>query len=169
MVNILKSRYAGRAGPSVTLIAPPTQWMQVAHPPTKRQRFEPKEGMSDKTSWGVMDHSEFNPNGWAVLAHMSLGGEASVRLPGETQDVCRIKLVEGNDERIKLDIADLKRTNRMQVTLFHSETKEITANGTASTSATVGRGRAGLPDPSKGIPSTCTEGRGSCRAAASST
>jgi len=98
----------------------------------KRQRFKPQEGMADKTSWGVLDKpSEFNPNGWTVMAHMSLGGVAAVRLPGETQDVCRIKLAEGSDDRIKLDVEDLKRNNVMRIMLSRDESTEITVNGTA--------------------------------------
>jgi serine/threonine protein kinase len=97
---------------------------------SKRQRFEPTDGMADKTSWEVDDKpSEWNPNGWAIIAHMTLGGVAQARLPGQTEDFCRIKLTAGNDQAVTLDIDDLKANNSMTITLERDHWTDLVVNG----------------------------------------
>ena len=97
---------------------------------SKRQRFEPKEGMADKTSWGVYDKpSEWNSDGWAIVTRMTLGGVAQARLPGENDDFCRIKLTGGNDDEVTLDVEDLKANNNMTVTLRRDQSAGLRVNG----------------------------------------
>jgi serine/threonine protein kinase/signal peptidase I len=107
----------------------------------KRQRFEPTSGMGDKTSWGVENHSKFNPDGWAVIAKMTLGGVARITpgmLDGKIEaptaqspktDVCRIKLVDGNDDRMTLDVNDLKWNKDITVVLDRDQRADLTING----------------------------------------
>jgi len=96
---------------------------------TKRQRFVPQAGMADKTSWSVLDKpSDLNPSGWAVTAHMSLGGVALVRLPGEEEDFCRIKLADGNDDQITLRIEGIGEKNVLTVRLLRDQRAEILMN-----------------------------------------
>ncbi len=97
---------------------------------SRRQRFEPTKGMADKTSWSVLDKpSEFNPNGWTIMAHISLGGVVPARLPGESQDFCRIKLLDGDDDRITLQIDEFKDKNVLILNLNRGQDTEITVNG----------------------------------------
>ncbi len=105
----------------------------------KRQRFVPTPGMEDKTSWGVENHSEFNPNGWAVLANMALGGVARITpgmLDGKSSvdqsldnDLCHIKLVDGDDDRVTLDVDDLKWDKHITVKLDRDQWADLTVNG----------------------------------------
>ena len=97
---------------------------------TKRQRFEPKQGMENKSSWGVVPKpSDLNSNGWAGIAYMSLGGVAPITLPGEAEPVCKLKLTKGNDDQITLEIEDLKQNNTLTVTLGRDQPAEILVNG----------------------------------------
>jgi len=108
---------------------------------SKRQRFEPMEGMADKTSWGVENNSQFNTNGWAVMANMTLGGVARIQqwmIEGKSNgpasqpfedDVCHIKLVTGNDDEVTLNVDDLKANNNMTITLKRDESTELLING----------------------------------------
>jgi tRNA A-37 threonylcarbamoyl transferase component Bud32 len=97
---------------------------------SKRQRFEPTEGMADKTSWEVHDKpSIYNPNGWAIVTRMTLGGEARARLPGENDDFCRIKLTDGNDDQVTLDVDDLKANNSVTITLKRDQWTQLRVNG----------------------------------------
>ena len=97
---------------------------------SKRQRFEPKPGMADKTFWTVMSKpSVFNPEGWAIMAHLSLSGIVPARLPGETNDFCRIKMTDGNDTQITLQIEDLSAKSVLTVTLNRDGRAEILVDG----------------------------------------
>src|SRR5436309_26348 len=97
---------------------------------TKRQRFEPKQGMENKSSWGVVPKPpDLNSNGWAGIAYMSLGGVAPITIPGEAEPVCKLKLTKGNDDQITLDIEDLKQKNTLTVTLGRDQPAEILVNG----------------------------------------
>jgi serine/threonine protein kinase len=133
-ILIAGQRQSSRTVNSLVQNAEPSQ--------SKRQRFEPKEGMADKTSWGVEDKSIFNSNGWAITAHMSLGGVARIQpwmingrsagqtsLPGENDDICRIKLAAGNDDEVTLKVEDLKATNTMTITLNRDQWAELLVNG----------------------------------------
>jgi tRNA A-37 threonylcarbamoyl transferase component Bud32 len=106
----------------------PAQNVQAAQ--SKRQRFEPTEGMADKTSWGVYDKSsEWNPDGWAIVTHMSLGGVALANMPGENDDFCHIKLAAGNDDEVTLNVEDLKAANTMTMTLKRDQWEKLNVNG----------------------------------------
>src|SRR5262249_44588877 len=107
---------------------------------SKRQRFEPTGGMAEKTSWGVENHSQFNPDGWAVLANMTMGGVARITpdmlngISGTTgqspaNDICRIKLVDGSDNRVTLDVDDLKWNKDITVKLDRDQWADLTVNG----------------------------------------
>ncbi|MDD5349575.1 MAG: protein kinase [Chthoniobacteraceae bacterium] len=97
---------------------------------SKRQRFEPKAGMEDKANWSVEDKpSIFNPIGWASMMRLTLGGKASVRMPGDTEDTCRIKLIDGDDDKIRLNIEDVKKKNVLTLTLNRNQDAEILVNG----------------------------------------
>ncbi|MEO7297938.1 MAG: WD40 repeat domain-containing serine/threonine protein kinase, partial [Verrucomicrobiota bacterium] len=99
-------------------------------PQSKRQRFVPQKGSADKTSWSVMDQpSELNPKGWAIMAHMTLGGVVPARMPGKTNDFCRIKMTEGNDDSITLQIDDLSQKSTVTVTLNRDQHAEILVDG----------------------------------------
>jgi len=102
----------------------------AGNPFVKRQRFEPKAGMAEKTNWGVIDKpSTLNPEGWTIMAHMSLGGVVPARLPGETKEFCRIKMLDGNDDQITLQVEDVANRNAMTVALNRDQYVEITVNG----------------------------------------
>jgi serine/threonine protein kinase/signal peptidase I len=110
-------------------------------PQSIRQRFNPTPGIADKTSWGVENHSQFNPDGWAVLANMTLGGAVRIvpgMLEGKTEapanqspanDVCRIKLVDGNDDQVTLDVDDRKWNKDITVKLNRDQWADLTVNG----------------------------------------
>jgi tRNA A-37 threonylcarbamoyl transferase component Bud32 len=97
---------------------------------SKRQRFEPVTGLADKTNWGIYDKpSIWNPDGWAIVARMTLGGVVNAQLPGESNDFCRIKLAAGNDDAITVKIEDLKNNSTMTLTLNRDQLAELTING----------------------------------------
>jgi len=60
---------------------------------------------------------------------MSLGGVARVRLPGENDDVCQIKLAEGNDDDATLNIEDFNAKNNMTIKLKRDQWAELLVNG----------------------------------------
>ncbi|MDQ6632590.1 MAG: hypothetical protein M3Y82_12695 [Verrucomicrobiota bacterium] len=63
------------------------------------------------------------------MAHLTLGGVAHLRLPGETEDFCRMKLVKGNDNQITLEIEDLREKNLLTVPLGRDQPAELLVNG----------------------------------------
>jgi hypothetical protein len=73
--------------------------------------------------------SALNPNGWAIMAHVALGGVVPARLPGETNDFCRIKMTEGNDDQITLNIEDLKGKSVLKTPLSRDQHAEVLVNG----------------------------------------
>lgn len=96
---------------------------------SKRQRFEPKAGMEEKANWSVEDKpSIFNPIGWASMIRLTLGGKASIRMPGDTEDTCRIKLIDGDDDKIRLNIEDVKKKNVLTLSLNRNQDAEILVN-----------------------------------------
>gem|GEM_PF-1902642 len=102
-----------------------------SHPTSKRRRFVPKEGMADKTSWGLeTEPSEINPPGcWTVRAWMALGGVVTASAPNEERVFCEIKLVSGDDDKITLHIKNPEEKNTMTVTLNRDYPVEISING----------------------------------------
>jgi hypothetical protein len=96
----------------------------------KRQRFEPRPGIENQTSWAVLDKPSFlNPHGWAVKAQMTLGGVARIELPGETGRRCEITLVEGNDDSITVRIVDSARKTSMMLSLLRDRFGQVTVDG----------------------------------------
>jgi hypothetical protein len=73
--------------------------------------------------------SDLNPNGWAIMAHMALGGVVPARMPGGTNDFCRIEMTDGNDDWIKLKIEDLTEKSVLNVTLNRDQNAEILVDG----------------------------------------
>ena len=97
---------------------------------SKRQRFESKPGMAERTSWTVLDKpSVFNPKGWAIMARMTVGGVVPARRPGETNDFCRIQMTDGNDDEITLKIEDVSAKSVLTVKLNRDEHAEILVDG----------------------------------------
>jgi len=97
---------------------------------SKRQRFDPKSGMAQRTSWTVLDQpSVFNPKGWAIMARMTVGGVVPARRPGETNDFCRIIMPEGNDDEITLKIEDISAKSVLTVKLNRDDHAEILVDG----------------------------------------
>lgn len=128
------------SGDNISLPLPPMTALATAAPAgSKRQRFVPVKGMEEKTTWGVENHSEFNTNGWAVLANMTLGGMVHVQpwmlagQPAPAQqspdaDLCRIKLVNGDDHAITLSVEDIIGKNTMTIHLYRDQPTDITIN-----------------------------------------
>jgi hypothetical protein len=97
---------------------------------SKRQSFTPTEGMAKDTSWTVFDKPSFlNPKGWALMSRMTLGGEAVVQLPGEKEPRCRIRLVEGSDNAIKVLVQDAGRNTDMILSMARDQSAEVTVEG----------------------------------------
>jgi serine/threonine protein kinase len=98
---------------------------------SKRQRFVPEEGMGNKTSWSVWDKPSFlNPDGWAFMTRLTLGGTAWLWFPGDAERSANITLVKGDDDAITIRIEDLRRNSTMTLTLPRGKPGEITIDGT---------------------------------------
>ncbi|HBJ83801.1 MAG TPA: hypothetical protein DDZ88_08030 [Verrucomicrobiales bacterium] len=96
---------------------------------SKPQHFVPKEGQADRTHWTVMDKpSALNPEGWVVMAHMSLGGKARFILPGET-NLCHLTLLKGDDNAVTIQIRDEARNQTMTFDLVRDHPAQMTFNG----------------------------------------
>ena len=97
----------------------------------KRQRFEPKDGMAGKSSWGLETKpSDLNPEGgWTIMAHMAIGGVVPVTLPDETKPSCSIKLEKGDDDQITLDIHDVTKNDVVVMKVNRDQMAEFTING----------------------------------------
>jgi tRNA A-37 threonylcarbamoyl transferase component Bud32 len=97
---------------------------------SKRERFEPREGMASQTSWSVHNKpSAINPNGWAVMARMTLGGEAPVRLRGHDAELFRITLIEGNDNQITVGLREPARPATVTLKVRRDQPEEFTIDG----------------------------------------
>jgi tRNA A-37 threonylcarbamoyl transferase component Bud32 len=97
---------------------------------SKRQRFVPKGDMARDTSWSVLDKpSALNPHGWAIMGHVALGGVVPARMPGEKEDFCRIKMVEGNDDQITLRIEVMKEKSVLTIKLLRDQSAELLVDG----------------------------------------
>lgn len=95
----------------------------------KRQRFEPVTGVAGKSSWGVLEKpSDLNPDGWAVMAHLAVGDEAKITLPGENS-LCRITLLDGDDAAVTVRIRDEAKTTTMSLKLGRDQPGQIAIDG----------------------------------------
>ena len=125
-VEYERTKAALAAPPGATTATQPA----AGNPFVKRLRFEPQADMAEKTNWSVMDKpSIFNREGWAIVANMAVGGVVPARLPGETKEFCRIKMVDGNDDQITLQVEDVAKGNTMTVRINRDQYAEITVNG----------------------------------------
>ena len=103
---------------------------QAPQQQNKRQRFTPDRSRASETSWSVMDQpSTLNPEGWAIMAHIALDGVVPARMPGETVDFCRIKMVEGSDEGITLRIENVKEKTVLTLKLMRDQPAELLIDG----------------------------------------
>ncbi|MDB6027339.1 MAG: Methicillin resistance mecR1 protein, partial [Verrucomicrobiales bacterium] len=106
------------------------QKSQNAANQSKRQRFVPQKGTALETSWSIMDQpSALNPHGWAIMTHMTLGGVVPARMPGKTEDFCRIKMTEGTDDQITLRIESVKEKTVLTIKLMRDQTAELLIDG----------------------------------------
>ena len=97
---------------------------------SKRQRFEPVEGQAGKTSWAVFQPpSLFSKTDWAVMARMTIGGEARIKLPGDQQPRCMIKLLKGSDEAIAVQVQDAAKKSKTIVSIARDQSAEVTVDG----------------------------------------
>lgn len=97
---------------------------------SKRLQFEPRAGMANETSWSVHPKPSFlNSNGWAVMARMTLGGVARIKLPGDAGYRCDITLLKGDDDGITVRIDDQERGTTMTLPLRRDQPGEITLDG----------------------------------------
>lgn len=96
---------------------------------SKRRRFVGKAGMEEKSNWGVMEGpSPINPDGWGVIAHLTLGGTARPILPGEEESVL-LKLLTGDEDAIVIEVRDEVRGSTMTFDLVRDRPAEMTLNG----------------------------------------
>jgi serine/threonine protein kinase len=96
---------------------------------SKRMRFEPRAGTDNLTNWGVYDKpSEWNPNGWAIVARMTMGGIVNAQLPDADKPFCRITLTGGNDDAVTLKVDDLVWKNTMLLNLPRDRPADLTLN-----------------------------------------
>ncbi|MGV3485094.1 MAG: protein kinase domain-containing protein [Planctomycetaceae bacterium] len=96
---------------------------------SQRQRFAPVVGQADKTSWTVISPPSFlSDTGWAVIARMTIGGEARIQLPEDTQPRCIIKLVEGDDQAITVQVQDAAKRSKTIVRIARDQSAEVTVD-----------------------------------------
>ena len=108
----------------------PTQPSKSEAAQSKRQRFVRNPVLAVKSSWGVIARpSQLNPKGWAIMTHLTLGSVVPARMPGATNDFCRIEMTDGNDDWIKLKIEDLTQKSVLNVTLNRDQNAEILVDG----------------------------------------
>lgn len=97
---------------------------------SKRQRFEPVEGQADKTNWTVIPPpSFFSKTNWAVMARMTIDGEARIQLPEDKQPRCIIKLLKGSDEAITVQVQDAAKKSKTIVRIARDQSAEVTVDG----------------------------------------
>ncbi|HUE71775.1 MAG TPA: serine/threonine-protein kinase [Pirellulaceae bacterium] len=97
---------------------------------SKRQRFEPVEGQPEKTSWAVFaPPSLFSKTDWVVMARMTIGGEARIRLTEDKQPRCVIKLLKGSDEAITVQVQDAAKKSKTIVSIARDQSAEVTVDG----------------------------------------
>lgn len=96
---------------------------------SKRQRFAPLEGQADRTSWTVIPPpSFFSKSNWAVMARMTIDGEARIQLPEDTQPRCIIKLVKGDDQAITVQVQDAAKMSKTIVRIARDQSAEVTVD-----------------------------------------
>jgi serine/threonine protein kinase len=96
---------------------------------SKRQRFVLRGGMKEQTKWSVWHKpSSFNPDGWAVTAQMTMGGEADVTLPGANSH-CRVTLLTGDDAAVTIQVRDEAKNTTKKFRLVRDQPAEMTVDG----------------------------------------
>lgn len=64
------------------------------------------------------------------MARLAMGGEARPTWPGQTAPFLMIRLLDGNDDWIKLEIEDLVQDRKMTIIMKRGEPASILADGT---------------------------------------
>jgi hypothetical protein len=99
----------------------------------KRQRFVPRAGMEDKSSWTLLpEGSALHPSGWAAMAQLTLGGKARFTHPGDEEPFLEIELLKGDTDWLQLAIQDLAPGNEMKdlkITVRRGEPASILVDG----------------------------------------
>lgn len=97
---------------------------------SKRQRFEPVEGLEKETSWSVIPNPTMAPDKpWMLFSHISLGGVAPLTLPDAEAEIFRIKMVAGNDDAISLRVFGGKLEEPVELTVERDEEVVVEIEG----------------------------------------
>ena len=93
-------------------------------------RFVPEKGDQNRSSWTVLPKgSALHLEGWAVMARLVINGEARPTLPGEKEPFLLLRLLDGNEDWIKLEIRDLVEDRKLTMSLKLGEPGSIFVNG----------------------------------------
>ena len=93
-------------------------------------RFVPEEGDKNRSSWTVLPKgSALHPEGWSVMARLVIDGVAQPTLPGDKEPFLLLRLLDGNEDWIKLEIRDLAEDRKLTMSLKLGEPGSIFING----------------------------------------
>jgi hypothetical protein len=62
------------------------------------------------------------------MARMTIGGEARIQLPEDTQPRCIIKLLKGDDEAISVQVQDVAKKSKTIVRIARDQSAEVTVD-----------------------------------------
>ena len=93
-------------------------------------RFVPEKGDKNRSSWTVLpEGSALHPEGWSVMARLVIDGVARPSFSGEKEPFLLLRLLDGNEDWIKLEIRDLVEERKLTMSLKLGEPGSIVVNG----------------------------------------
>ena len=104
--------------------------LEESDSPNQPLRFVPDDVAQHRSSWMVQPKgSALHPEGWSVMAHLAMNSVARPTWPGDEEPFLLLRLLEGNEDWIKLEIQDLVEERKMTMSLKLGEPGSILVNG----------------------------------------
>ena len=93
-------------------------------------RFVPDKANKHRSSWMVQRKaSALHPEGWSIRARLAIDTVARPTWPGDEEPFLLLRLLDGNEDWIKLEIRDVVENRKMTISLKRGEPGSILADG----------------------------------------